>query len=268
MKLRAFMVLALAGAASPALASLSFSGGPLSENFDALTATTVTGAFPLPTGTHTAIPTLTAWAGTKVAGTGTTAMNFFADPGTGNSGGLYSYAITAGERALGGLASGSNTGAFGVQVVNNTLGSLTEFTVSFNGEEYRKAIPASLAGSAAVNSLAFAWGVSGAGLTGTNFLNDPSMTAHAPGNVVGTTPLVFGATPVNVFTALGTVSVTITGLNVAPGQSIFVRWNDFNDVGNDAGLSIDNFGFSAVPTPGALALMGLGGLVAARRRRA
>ena len=55
------------------------------------------------------------------------------------------------------------------------------------------------------------------------------------------------------------VSATITGLNWAPGDSLFIRWNDFNDAGNDAGVAIDNLSMVAtIPEPSCGLLLGLG----------
>lgn len=54
------------------------------------------------------------------------------------------------------------------------------------------------------------------------------------------------------------------------GQSLYLRWQDVNDVGNDAALGLDNFRLDAVtfPEPATLALGGIAFIrvVAARRR--
>jgi hypothetical protein len=58
---------------------------------------------------------------------------------------------------------------------------------------------------------------------------------------------------------------------VPAGASLFIRWTDFNDAGNDAGLAIDQLqmNFTPVPEPGTLALVALGAMgLMARRRRA
>lgn len=55
------------------------------------------------------------------------------------------------------------------------------------------------------------------------------------------------------------VSATITGVNWAPGETLFIRWNDFDDVGTDAGIAIDNLTMIAtVPEPSCGLLLGLG----------
>jgi hypothetical protein len=65
--------------------------------------------------------------------------------------------------------------------------------------------------------------------------------------------------------------MTLTGVTLNPGDSIFIRWLDIDDSGNDHGLAVDDFSFSAsvVPEPSAAALMGLAsfGLICWRRIR-
>ena len=48
-----------------------------------------------------------------------------------------------------------------------------------------------------------------------------------------------GNLPANQVTKNGTLS----GLNWLNGQSLYIRWQDVNDTGNDAGLAVDNFWF-------------------------
>ncbi|HEX2839414.1 MAG TPA: hypothetical protein VHN77_14955 [Phycisphaerales bacterium] len=261
MKTFALVVAALAGSASTTLGALSFTGPALSENFDGLPAANVAGAFSATIGLHNAVPSLPEWFATKIAGTGTTATALTASDGSSNSGAMFSYAATASpaDRALGTLASGSNVFAFGTEIVNNTGGLLTEITISFDREQYRSS-------TTTQNVLNFAYGFSGGAVTSSNYLSDAGMTADATGNVVGDAAVATNGVLVPPTTAA--VSFTITGLSWGAGQSLFIRWSDTNDFGNDAGLAIDNFTFNAVPTPGSLALLGLGGLVASRRRRA
>ncbi len=115
-----------------------------------------------------------------------------------------------------------------------------------------------------VNRLTFAYGFSSGTVTGSDFLSSTGMTGNAQGDVVGGAPV---ATNGVVNPALSTlVSFTLTNIVWADGVTLFLRWSDVNDTGNDAGLAVDNFSLSAVPTPGSLALLGLAGLVMRRRR--
>ena len=59
----------------------------------------------------------------------------------------------------------------------------------------------------------------------------------------------------------------------AAGDTLWIRWADLNDTGNDHGLAVDNFSFAvaAVPEPGAWALLlagaGVLGFIGRRARR-
>jgi len=249
-----------AGLATPALATLTYTGGTIMENFDSLPTTNTTGAFSNVVGTQSPVPGLVTWSGTKNAGTGATASTFIADNGTSNSGALFSYGQTGNtDRALGALASGSNAMTFGVDIVNNSGLTWADVTITFTKEQYRSS-------TSTQNVLSFAYGLSGGTATGSNFLTDTSLAPLATGNVVGDAPVATNGRLDPISTA--PVSFTITGVNWAPGQTLFIRWSDFNDIGNDAGLAIDDFSLTGVPSPGSVALVGLAGLAAIRRRRA
>ncbi|MBM4154418.1 MAG: PEP-CTERM sorting domain-containing protein [Lentisphaerae bacterium] len=68
----------------------------------------------------------------------------------------------------------------------------------------------------------------------------------------------------------------IAGVSFAPtvtwnnGSSLWIRFRELNDTGNDHGLSVDNFQLTVVPEPATVGLLagpGLGILVACMRRR-
>ncbi len=253
-------LIALAGAAN---AQVSYTGGTFSENFDQLP-TTSPGSSPFSStiGAQFAIPGMTnPWTVTKNAGTSTNAMPFSADTGALNSGGIYSYGnVGSGERALGSLASGSNSPTFGVMITNNTGTVLTSFTIAFTQEAWR--------GSTSTNNvLTFGWATSNtAGFSDSNFLTASGAAADAINSDIIGPP--FGSTN----GAINPPATALRGNTYAvvlnPGDRLYLRWSDFNDIGNDAGLAIDDFSFSATPTPGAFGLTGIAGLVALRRRRA
>jgi hypothetical protein len=238
-----------------------------SENFDTtLSGTSVSGAFSSTVGVQAAIPpggSSSGWDGAKIAGTGTTNMNFTVDNGGANSGAIYSYGSTgSGERALGALASGSNSAAVGVELVNNTGFAITEVSIRYLGEFWRSS-------TSTQNVLTFAYlaGASGS----TTYLTDVAALPFASLNLVGPAPVAAngaldGNLPANQATFSGTIPVS-----VPVGQSLYLRWQDFNDIGNDAGLAIDNFELTAkvVPEPATLTLLSLVGLavVGGLRRR-
>jgi len=248
-------VLALTGAAN---AQYSYTGSTITENFDGLLS--AASPFSATVGLQATIPGLV-WVGAKIAGSGTAVMPYTTDNvGSGNSGGIYNYGLAAGgDRALGSLGSGSNTPAFGVAIVNNSGSAITEFSLSFNSEQYRSS-------TSSQNFLTFAWGTS-ATATDSDFLTSAGMAANVLGDVIGDNPVAAnGGLVPNI--SIRSYALTITGLNVGVGDRIYIRWSDFNDIGNDAGLAIDDLSFSAVPTPGTTALLCLAGLAGLRRRRA
>lgn len=263
--MRTFALTAFALAAS-ANAAVIFTGAQYSENFDGLPMTSVSPSpfsnvvgqqFPLdPYGVN-------GWSVAKAAGSGTGAMPFVADFGDSNSGGIHSYGLsnTDSERALGAVASGTNQPAFGVEILNNAAFTITNFSISFDREVWRSSTNQQ-------NITTFRYGTSAQGILASDYLTNPAMILTPAGDLVGLAPVspngaLNGNDPAN----SDLIVVAISGLSVAPGQSIFLRWFDNDNPGSDAGLAVDNFTFNAIPTPGALALLGLGGLLIARRRR-
>jgi hypothetical protein len=58
-------------------------------------------------------------------------------------------------------------------------------------------------------------------------------------------------------------NVLLTGVTLAPGQELFLRWLDADDSGNDHGLGVDDFSVSAslaVPEPATAVLGGFAAL--------
>jgi hypothetical protein len=239
------------GCVQPTFAAVIYSGAPLSENFDTL-GPAMTGHFSATIGTQNTIPGLATWDGVKNGGTGTANMNFVEDAGTAISGALYSYgAAGSNERALGGLGSGSNSGAFGVEIQNSSGQPITEVFIDFTSEQWRSS-------TSTTNILAFSYGTSSGGETSTAYLTSPTMTAFsaldAPGKPFVATN---GPTDGNL-AANQTVVSSSFSVNVPAGGSLFIRWSDFNDVGSDAGIGIDNLNFRAVPEPTSLVFVVLG----------
>lgn len=180
-----------------------------------------------------------------------------------NAGAIYSYgALASSDRALGSTASGTVANpTSAVAFTNNSGVALDSFTLRYDGEQWRNG------GNTAAHSLTVQYGF------GNSF---STVTWMAAGTGFNFTSPVVGASAAAV---VGNAAGLVAGIggtiatNWAAGDTLWVRWNDVNDGGNDHGLAIDNVSFSvttAVPEPGTYAML-LAGLAAvgfvARRRR-
>jgi len=95
-----------------------------------------------------------------------------------------------------------------------------------------------------------------------------------PAGVSFVTPTISGGTTGNGNLAanrsLG-LGATVTGIDWAPDQWLWLRWVDINDPASDHGMAIDDFSFSASPVPEAatvpLMLVGLAAVAGALRGR-
>ena len=238
--------------------------GTVTENFNSLPSSVTT--------TLTADPQLgaeqdlpgTQFKGSEVAGTGT--FTFVADNGSSSSGALFSFGTTGStERSLGTLSSGSTTPAFGVQITNDTGVEITSVAISFFQEQFRS----STSSTGTPNTVSFTFGTTDTGVTAQNFLDvtPTGQTAFSAFDLVGATPVATNGAldgNANRVSRSGVLPVALD-----PGESLFVRFTDFNDQGNDAGLAIDDFSVTPtlVPEPAAFGLLAVGGLLALRRRR-
>jgi len=261
----ATLTLGLVAFSATAQAAYIFTGANITEDFNSLP-TTGSSAGLFTVGTQTAIPGASGFVGTRTGGTGT-AMNFVANDGGSNSGAIYSYGTgTDTDRALGMLASGSNIGAFGFELVNNSGAAMTSVTLQFTAEFWRSS-------TSVQNVLTATVGVSGGSANSSNFLTDGSMSAFSSFNIVGpvqvaSNGILDGNNPANQAAVMGTFTFNTP---LANGESFYVSWNDLNDAGNDAGLAIDNLTISAttdaVPEPATLAVLAAAGLAAASKRK-
>jgi uncharacterized repeat protein (TIGR01451 family) len=229
-------------AAVPAFSQVSLTAldTPYSQNFDSLP-TSGTG------NPWTDNTTIAGWYAKRTAGT--LAIN--AGDGSSNAGALYSFGtLTNAERALGSIGSGgTGTVYWGVRLQNNTGGTITSLDIAYTGEQWRDG------GTATTGSVAQT--VTFSYLTGSPVSTDLSAAGTAMTALDFTSPI-FGHTAGlaldgNAAANRTAKSSTISGLSIAPGAEIMLRWTDIDHPSSDHALAIDDFsitphGTAAGPT--------------------
>jgi hypothetical protein len=231
---------------------LSYTGGTYTNHFDGLPSATssatapsqtVTGrgpfAFTVLTGTMEATG-MTGWQFANPTGTSTD-TEFRAQDGsqTGSAGrGVISFGTDLStERALGTLATGNQIPVFGLVLHNDTSAALSQLTLAYVGEQWRRGTVTT------ADSLAFEYGVATA-LDATGLTADPELDFASPNTQASPTDVaVDGTLPANRH-ALGK---TISGLSWPAGGTLVLRWTASQGSGHDDGLAIDDFSFSAAP---------------------
>ncbi|WP_312075503.1 T9SS type A sorting domain-containing protein [Chryseobacterium sp.] len=229
--------LALIGLASLAFGqiSLTAAGTAVTENFDGMGTT-------LPTG----------FSAYRASGTGTVGQSLspVVDNGSANSGAIYSVGTSsAADRALGSIASGSTVPSYGAQISNNTGVVMTGLVISFTEEQWRTGSNATVnevvtftysTDAASLNDAAATWTPISAGDL-TEILTTSTNAAAVDGNLAANQLA---------------KSFTISGLTVANGNSVWIRWTDEDNSGADCMLAVDNLSLTA-QTSGSLAVSDL-----------
>lgn len=206
--------------------------GTYSQNFDSLASS----------GTSSTMPD-----GWVFAESGNNANTLYtAGTGSGNAGDTYSFgAAGSTERAIGGLRSGNLVPTFGAAFVNDTGGTLSVLSISYVGEMWR----AGVANRSVSDRLDFQYSTDASSLVTGTWTNVDTLDFASP-------TLLVAAGALNGNDAANRQQVTgdISGLNVAPGATIWIRWTDFDITSSDDGLAIDNVSLTAASTatPGVL----------------
>jgi hypothetical protein len=204
-----------------------------------------------------------------------------ASDGSSSEGRFYSYGTNA-DRALGGLGN-PNFGYSGdraislpanqaigwitASIANNTGGTLTRFTLAYDGEQWSDAGDNE---PPYAQTMKFEYGF------GSTFPSVPTWVAPAANFTFTSQVYTTTARPIdgNGIGRVPNLGGTITDVAWQPGTTLWLRWVETNDSGADAALAIDNFSFSgglsAVPEASAILFGGLlcvvGGAVHAGRK--
>jgi hypothetical protein len=220
-------------------ASISYptAGGVYSQNFDGL----------ITSGTNQTWSnnsTIAGWSLFNSTGSAIGAYN--AGDGGSNTGSFYSFGTgTATERALGGAgsggtyfgspASGAIAGWIAVAITNTTGSILTDVALSYDGEQWRNG------GNTNAQTMVLEYGFGASFATVSSWI--------APGGAFDFTSPVVGSSAAavngNVAGFVAGRGGAINSLSWANNDTLWIRWVERNDAGNDHGLAIDNFSFSA-----------------------
>jgi uncharacterized protein len=178
-------------------------------------------------------------AGWQFSETGSSANTTYgAGTGSSTTGNTYSFGSTGStERALGSVRTTGVAATFGSVIANETGSSITELTVQFTGEQWR------LGALGRLDRLDFGYSTDATSVATGVWFDVDALDFTAP-----VTAGVVGALDGNAIENQFLLSHTITGLNVASGTSVWLRWVDFEAAGSDDGLAIDNFSIIAVRT--------------------
>jgi hypothetical protein len=286
----------LATASANASISYSVAGSTYSQNFDSLpnlpvntnlqTATFTTGWIDDSTtvaGVSVGIPGWFLNHPTDTGGEGGANGNQRLRAGRGSAttgsfwsfGGNASSSSSSTERALGMLPSSTVSGLgdsmrIGLLLTNTTGVPLTSFTVTYDGEQWRDGV--------GVGAISLSWLYMdelvdpapnntwfNAG-SAAHFVNSAGFDAPVTNNDDSFPDSTNSVPPLG--TTLGiTATVDLSSNPWMPGEDLMLRWSQVRTSDSNDGLAIDNLNFTAaVPEPGSLALLGLGGMFLVRRR--
>ncbi len=261
------LVLGTASLAAQAGVSITLDASNYSQNFDTLTPSTSTQTFANDS-------TLQGWS--LFNGTGAPISSYAADTGGSNAGSFRSFGASAGaDRALGGVtsggtyfgspASGAVAGYIALALDNNTGFTMGSVILQYTGEQWRNG------GNTSAQSIVMQYGFGASFAAVTNWTAAGSSFNFTSPTTGSTAAALDGNAAANRVSGLGGV---LENLDWANGDTLWLRWQYTNNVGNDHGLAIDDLSLGVLPLPvpepaGApLLLAGLAALGMMVRRRA
>jgi hypothetical protein len=219
----------------PVHAQLSFLGIPRSQDFNELITTG--------SASWTQNITLPGWYLRNNNGNGNV-TTYFADEGATATGRIYSYGTgTSTERALGSVSSSSSDQYYYLRLTNQSGQTITNFTLKYTGEQWRRAANASaqrLDFSYRLFSSAPSLVESATYTASYTDFDDLDFSSPVTGTVAATLD---GNAAANRSVKMATVTI-----NWLPNAELWLRWYDDDNTGTDHGLAIDDVSFAVYPT--------------------
>jgi hypothetical protein len=165
---------------------------------------------------------------------------YAASTGSASTGNSYSFgASSAEDRALGAVRSSSLQSSWGVVIWNQTGGVISELAIQYFGEQWR------LGALGRQDRLEFSYSLDATSLASGTWAGVSALDFLSP-----TTAGTVGALDGNAESNRQLIAHHLTGLSVASGSSLWLRWVDIDAAGADDGLAIDDFSIQAVRTGG------------------
>jgi len=187
------------------------------------------------TGTGSTLPE--GWYFAETGGNANT--TYEASDGNANAGNTYSFGTgSSAERALGGIRSGSLNPTIGARLRNDSGAALSEIAVAYTGEQWR------LGTSGRADRLQFEYSTNATGLGNGSWTHVAALDFSSPATTGATGPRDGNAAANRTL-----VAASISGLNLAVGASLWVRWVDIDASGADDGLAIDDASFTVAGDP-------------------
>ena len=155
--------------------------------------------------------------------------------GSTTTGDLYSFGASgSSERALGSIGSGAVGDFFwGLKILNNTGTTVTSFTISYTGEQWRRA-------SSSQQAIETQYSLSATNVKTGTYTSIGGLGFISP-DIVGSS----GSRDGNNGAFRSAVGpVTVNNINWPSGSILWIRFSDPDHSGSDHGLAVDDFSFS------------------------
>lgn len=211
----------------------------VTQNFDSLANT----------GTLDSLRTLIGW---RFVEAGTAANGSYSiNDGASNAGNSYSFGtVNATDRAMGTLASNALQSSICAFYINQTGSTVTAIRLQFKMEQWRSG------GRTTADSNEFFYGINNGGFLPANGTWIKNSSLNLISRIFGSPAPAAGTRNGNDTANQWAYDVTITGITLNAGDTLYLRWTDLNLTGNDDGLAIDDFSITAfsgsLPSPNAV----------------